>query len=96
MIACVAHPGRYSLAHAMLKGEAEGAVTPVAALVGQLLGNDGLPGCDSLVIESYEVIDAEIVDISIVSSTLTGEILAEIIAVGANGLSQLLKGQVVL
>ena len=90
------HPGSYGLAGALLEGEAESAVTPVAAVAGQLLGSDGLLGSGSLAIQTHEMVDAEVVDISIVSRALTGEILAEIGTVGANLLRQLLKGQVVL
>ena len=65
---------------------------PVAAFAGQLLGGNGFLGSGSLPIETHEVVDAKIVDISIVSDALTGEILAEIEAVGTNSLSQLDKG----
>lgn len=65
------HPGCNRLTHALLEGKAEGAVAPVAAVAGELLGNDGLLGCDSLAIEVDEVVDAEVVDISIVSDSLT-------------------------
>ena len=43
-----------------------------------------------------EVVDTQIVDIDIIGDALTREILAEIRAVGANGLGQLLQGEVVL
>ena len=36
------HPGGDALVHALLEGGAEGAVAVVAALLGQLLGGDGL------------------------------------------------------
>jgi len=65
------HPGCNRLAHALLEGKAEGAVAPIAAVAGELLGNDGLLGCDSLAIEVDEVVDAKVVDISIVSDALT-------------------------
>jgi hypothetical protein len=42
------------------------------------------------------VVDAQIVDIGVVRDALTGEILAEIVAVGTNGLRQLLQRKVVL
>ena len=90
------HPGCNRLTHALLEGKAEGAVAPIAAVAGELLGNDGLLGCDSLAIEVDEVVDAEVVDISIVSDALTGEILTEIVAVGAHSLRQLQKRQVML
>ena len=37
-----AHPGGDALVHASLEGGAEGAVAVVAALLGQLLGGEGL------------------------------------------------------
>ena len=43
-----------------------------------------------------EVVDAQVVDVSIVSDALTGEILAEIGAVGADGLRQLIERDVVI
>ena len=42
------------------------------------------------------MVDAQIINIGIIGDSLTGEILAEIRAVSANRLSQLLQGQVVL
>ena len=42
------------------------------------------------------MVDAQIVDIGVVRDALTGEILAEIVAVGTNGLRQLLQRKVVL
>ena len=92
----VTHPSRYTLSRALLERKTEGAVTPVAAFAGQLLGGNGFLGSGSLPIETHEVVDAKIVDISIVSDALTGEILAKIETVGTNSLSQLDKGQVVL
>ena len=90
------HPSLYSLSHTLLEGEAEGAVAAVAAVAGQLLGSEGLLGLDGLVIVADKVIDAEVVNIGIVSDALTGEIAAEVEAVGADSLRQLGKGQVVL
>ena len=62
-----AHPSLYGLSHALFESEAESAVTAVAAVVGQLLGSEGLLGLDGLVIVADKVIDAEVVDIGIVS-----------------------------
>ena len=42
------------------------------------------------------MIDTQIVDIGIIGSVLTGEILVEISAVGTNSFSKLDNGQVVL
>lgn len=91
-----AYPGCNGLSHALLEGEAEGAVASVAAFAGQLLGCDGLMGSNSLSIETHEVVDAQVVDVGIVGSAMAGEKLAEIKAVDANSLGQLAKGQVML
>ena len=90
------HPGSHRLARPALTGIAEGVVASVATLAGQLLGGDGASGSMCLVIEIDEVIDSQIVDISIVVHALTGEILAEIVSVGTDGLGKLGKGHVVL
>ena len=95
-IACIAHPCCHILAHALLESEAEGAVAMVAAFAGQLLDGECLPGGRDLLISADEVVNAQIVDIGIVSDALTCEIVAEIGTVGANRMSQLLKSQVVL
>ena len=60
------------------------------------MGSDGTLGIDSLAIETDEMIDAQIVDIVIISRTLTGEILTEIETVGTNSFGKLEKGEVVL
>ena len=46
------------MAGALFEGKAEGAITAVTALVGQLLGNDGLIGPGKFVIAADEVVDA--------------------------------------
>ena len=92
----IAHPLSHVLTHLKLEGVPESAVTPVTAFACQLLGVEGTMCSDSLLIESYKMIDAQIVDIGIVRHTLTGEILAEIEAVGTYGFGQLKKGEVVL
>ena len=65
------YPGGYALARALFEGQAEGAIAAVAAFAGQLLGNDGLSCCDGLLIAADEVVNAQIVDIGIVSDALT-------------------------
>ena len=90
------HPRGDALAGALLEGEAEGAVAAVAAFAGQLLGYDGHSGSDDLLVAADEVVDAQVIDIGVVGDALTGEELAEVEAVGANGLGQLLQREVVL
>lgn len=46
--------------------------------------------------QTHEVLDTQAVDIGIIGDALLGEVVAEISAVGANGNSQLLQGEVVL
>ena len=53
-------------------------------------------GSEGFVIETDEMLDAQPVDIGIVGDTLPGEVLTEIVAVGAYGLCKLRDGQVVL
>ena len=61
-----AHPGRYALAHGLREGAAEGAVAAEAALMGQLLGGDGLSGLGGLLVAADEVVDTLRVDIRVV------------------------------
>ena len=77
------------MAHALLEGGAEGAVAVVAALLCQLLGDDGLMFSGKLTVAGYEVTDAEVMDVCIVARVLIGEILAEIVAVHADGCREL-------
>lgn len=46
--------------------------------------------------QTHEVLDTQAVDIGIIGDALLGKVVAEISAVGANGNSQLLQGEVVL
>ena len=71
-------PSSYRLTHTLFESKTEGAVAAVAAGTGQLLGDDRLSSCRLLVIETHEVVDTQVIDISIVGDALTREILAEI------------------
>ena len=82
--------------HALLEGGAEGAIAAVAALLGELLGDDGLLCSGKLAVAGYEVTDAKVVDVFIVACVLTGEILAEIVSVHTDGCRELRQGQVCL
>ena len=90
------HPGGHILTHALLEGEREGTVATIATVVSQLLSGKRPLASDSLAIESDEMIDAQIVDIGIVSRALRREILTKIKTVGTNNLGKLEKGEVVL
>ena len=96
LLGCAAHPDGDALARALHKCAAEGAVAAETALLCQLLGANGLTGSDGLVVETDEVVDAQVVDIGVIGNAVTREILAEVVTVGANGLSQLLQREVVL
>ena len=80
--------------HTLLEGGTEGAVAVVTALLGQLLGDDGLMCSGKLAVAGYEVTDAKVVDVCIVACTPIGEILAEIVAVHADGFREFRQGQV--
>ena len=82
----VAHPCRHGLSHALFEGGAEGAVATETALVGQLLRGEGTLGGDGFMVEIDEMIDTQAVDVSVVGHSLLGEILAEIVMVGAYGM----------
>ena len=90
------HPGSHRLSRLALEGISKCIVTAETTLQGQLLGSDETLGIDSLAIETNEMIDAQIVDIGIVSRALIREILTEIVTVGTNSLGKLVKGEVVL
>ena len=91
-----AHPGSDALTHALFEGGAEGAVAVVATLLGQLLGDDGFMFSGKLAVAGYEVTDAKVMDVCIVVCALTGEILAEIVVVHADGCRELRQVQVLL
>jgi hypothetical protein len=92
----VTHPFCHTLPHALFEGKAEGAIASIATVVGQLMDGEGTLRSNGLVVETDEMIDTQIVNIRIVSRTLTGEILAQIRAVSTGGGSELDNGQVVL
>jgi hypothetical protein len=91
-----AHPLSHVLTHSLLKGEPEGAVTSVATFMCQLLGSEGTVCSNNLRIEVDEMLDAQIVDIGIVSRAQTREILAEIETVGTYCFGKLEKRQIML
>ena len=95
LLPLTAHPGRHGLSHALLEGGAEGAVAPEAALAGQLLRGEGTLVGNGFIIEIDKMADAQPVDVGVVGQTLLGEILAEIVVVGAHSFRKLKKGKVV-
>ena len=72
------HPGSCALAHTLREGAAEGSVAAEAAFLCQFLSDDGLSCCGEFLVAADEVVDAQVVDISVVGDALTREILAEI------------------
>ena len=95
-MAHLAHPRGDRLAHALLEGEAEGAVAAVATAAEQLLRGGIMVGCHLFLVETAEVVDAQLVDVGVVSGVQTGEVLAEVGAVGAQSLRQLVDGEITL
>jgi hypothetical protein len=83
------YPGSHRLSRLALNDTTKSTVTAVATLLSQLLGTEVALFSNSLMIEVDKVMDAQIVDIGIIGHALTGEILAEIVTVGTNGLSEL-------
>jgi len=90
------HPEAHRHSRLALEGKREGAVTAVAAVGCQLQGGEIPTIGNGLTVEIHEMLNAQIVDVGVVRRVLTGEILAEIRAVGANQLGQLYQRQVVL
>ena len=90
------HPLCRSHTHALLEGSIKGTVTTETTLVSHLSDRYRLTSSDSLMVEVDKVLDAQSVDVGIVSDTLTGEMLAQIETVGSNSLSKLWEGNVVL
>lgn len=75
LLGIVAHPLRHILPHNPFKGGAESAIVSETTLAGQLLdGKDTLAG-NCLFIEADEMFYTQILNIGIVSYTLTGEIV---------------------
>ena len=71
LLVSIAHPGRHILTRLLLKRTAESAVTMIAALLGELLDSKVAIVVNSLVIETDEMLDAQIVDIVVVMLAAT-------------------------
>ena len=91
----VAHPLRRSHSHDLLEGDTECIIITETTLKGQFLGGYRLMGSCCLMVFVDKMLNAQPVDVGIVGCALTGEILAEIQAVGSNLLNKLGKGEVV-
>ena len=96
LLRCVTHPRRDRLAHALLEGYSKSAIASETALLGQLLSGEGTIGGDSITIESDKVLDAQAVDIGIVSRVMLREVLAEVSMIGADGPAEIVEFEVVL
>ena len=83
----ITHPLHDRLAHTLLESCSKSAIAPETALLSQLLSGEGTIGGDSLTIESDKVLDAQAVDIGIVSRVMLREVLAEVSTIGADGLA---------
>ena len=89
------HPCGDGLAVELFEGRGEGAVAAESALLGKVSGGDGKIRTDTFLIAPHEVVNAQAIDISIVSDALLGEIVTQIGAVGADGQGELLQSDVV-
>ena len=90
------HPLCRSHTHVLLEGSIKCTVTSETTLVSQLSDRYSLMGSVCIMVKLDKVLDAQSVDVGIVSHAMTGEILAQIETVGSNGLSKLWERDVVL
>ena len=90
------HPLRCSHSPDLFEGCIQCAVITETAVVGQLLGAYWLMSCDSLMVKVNEVLDAQTIDVSIVSDSLQSKVFAEVGTVDANQCGELGKRDVVL
>ena len=90
------HPLCRSHTHALFEGGIKCAVTTETTLVSQLLDRYRLMGSNCIMVKLDKVLDAQSVDIDIISRALTGEMLTQIETVGSNNLSKLREGDVIL
>lgn len=79
------HPSRHSLAHKLLE----------AALLSQLLGGKGTVGGYGFSVKADKVLNAQAVDVGIISRILMRKVVAEIIAVGTDSLAEVVELDVV-
>ena len=70
------HPCSYTLTHALLESQAEGAVTVVTAFTCQLLYGKGLSAARNLMVAVYEMVYAQAVYVRVIVNALSPEILA--------------------
>ena len=82
--------------HYLLEGNAERIVTTETTLIGQLLDGHRLMGRNCLMVEVDEVLDAQTVDVFIITDTLQGKVLAEVGTIDANLIGELGQGNVVM
>ena len=94
LLRSVSHPRRDRLAHTLLEGHGKSAITPETALLGQLLRSERALGCGCLLVEAHKVLEAQTIDIGIISGVLACKIQAEIIAVGSDNLTELAERDV--
>ena len=65
-----------SHSHGLFEGSIKCTVSAETALVGQLLYHCRLMGCCRFVVKVNEVLDAQTIDVGIISGTLHGKVLA--------------------
>ena len=79
----------------LLESSGESAVASEPTLVGQLLGCKRALCHHVLTVKALKVDDAQTVDVGVVCDALLGEILAEVGAVGADGLAEIVDADIV-
>ena len=89
------HPSRHSLAHKLLEGGSKSAIAAEAALLSQLLGGKGTVGGYGFSVKADKVLNAQAVDVGIISRILMRKVVAEIIAVGTDSLAEVVELDVV-
>ena len=96
LLLCAAYPRRDGFPGLLFECGAERAVTVESAFGGELGGRKGAVAGNGLLIQTDEVFYAQSVDVGIIGETLLGKVLTQIGTVGADGLGELGKGEVVL
>lgn len=86
LLLCVSHPRRDGLSHLLFESGAECAVTVESAFCGELICRKGTVAGNGTVIQADEVFYAQAVDVGIIGEPLSGEVLAQIVTVCADGL----------
>lgn len=71
----ILHPRCHGLSLQLFEHRTKGCIVPIPTFESQLPGGEGTLGGDSIKIETHEILDAETINIGIVSQALTREVL---------------------